>query len=207
MIRLFIFSVLALIFGISGAQTGNDSRKAIAKLRDSCGYEVGPSIISRIHSFDIKELEKSSVFDFNLLIDDAGRKIHGHLSFGCHKATSIENIESGEVNSTANSKKHNNLTAKEEIEAEDLGGRYARIVSWQRNYRADNFAGTIAYVNSLFGDGEKSAIPEYFLVCPEVPGFSCFSMEIGNINRLTKNEVFCIINILEDLKIIINNSN
>jgi len=90
-------------------------------------------------------------------------------------------------------------TARDEIRAEDSGGRYFRIITWQKVYRAENFNGTIAYINSIFGDGIKTASPEYFLVCPESDDMTCFSMEVKSKFKLTKIEKKEILKLLSNI--------
>jgi hypothetical protein len=70
---------------------------------------------------------------------------------------------------------------------EDSGGRYCRHVVWQREYEGVGWVGTIAYVDSLYGDGTRQDIPEFILVCPAISGLTCFTLEIRT-GRLKEKE-------------------
>jgi len=90
------------------------------------------------------------------------------------------------------------LTARGEIANEDSGGRYSRHVVWERRYSGSNWSGTIAYVDSIFGDGSRLRIPAYILTCPKDVGLTCFSLEFER-NDLTSEEVDEIPNLIHGI--------
>lgn len=92
-------------------------------------------------------------------------------------------------------------SAKLEIEKEDSGGRYYRIVNWEKEVRGKNWQGTMAYANSIFGDGEKSAIPNQFLACPKPALNPCFYIHITTPTKLSKRDLSQIINTMKDISI------
>lgn len=103
--------------------------------------------------------------------------IQGKLSFSCLAgALSVSPENSGQ-----------RTTAADEIALEDSGGRYARNIVWQRKYEGDGWVGTVAYVNSVFGDQSRQTIPDYFLICPDKDELACVSFEVGK-SRLKKQE-------------------
>ncbi|MDN6859218.1 hypothetical protein QO207_21715 [Pseudomonas sp. CAN2814] len=91
--------------------------------------------------------------------------------------------------------------AKSEIELEDSGGRYYRIVNWEKEVRGKNWLGTMAYVSSIFGDGERSVIPQQFLTCPNLPRSPCFYIHISTPTQLSKGDSIQIINAMKDISI------
>jgi hypothetical protein len=103
--------------------------------------------------------------------------IQGKLSFSCLAGALSASPENSVLRTTA----------ADEIALEDSGGRYARNIVWQRKYEGDGWVGTVAYVNSVFGDQSKQPIPDSFLICPDKDGLACFSFEVGK-KQLKKQE-------------------
>lgn len=79
-------------------------------------------------------------------------------------------------------------TPKEIIMDEDSGGRYGRMISWTKPFFGANFKGKISYVNSQFGDGQKTNSPEFFMMCPDNLQLTCVSLEFSENIRLSQKE-------------------
>jgi hypothetical protein len=82
---------------------------------------------------------------------------------------------------------------------EDSGGRYGRIIKWERAFSAINWKGRIAYVDSIFGDGQKMRIDDYLLICPATHDSPCPSFEVTDGTRLNPAEVNAVVRLLETI--------
>ncbi|WP_124519030.1 hypothetical protein [Burkholderia stagnalis] len=185
--RNIIFPCVALFLlsEVTGAESSSndlvDLHGNISLLENKCGYVLGENISSKVIRSLVSENEKIASFDFYLRMRLENRSIRGKLSFSCFVAGSRAS-EPGVVQKT---------TAADEIALEDSGGRYARDIVWQRKYEGKGWDGTVAYVNSVFGDQERRAAPDYFLICPNKGGFSCFSFEVvkGRLSRMESDRI------------------
>ena len=179
-----IFLILLIFFsfgGISGAESASNNyingKENINLLPSQCGYVLDDGIASKAIKSAVNRNGKFISFDFYLLMKPVNRPIHGKLSFGCLAAGS--NASSPRV--------VQKRTAADVIVSEDSGGRYSRIVAWQRKYKGNGWDGSIAYVNSMFGDQVKLESPDYFLICPNNSDYPCFSFEVLK-ERLNRKE-------------------
>lgn len=93
----------------------------------------------------------------------------------------------------------NRKTAREEIELEDSGGRYARVISWGSEFVGHGWQGTIAYTNSILGDGTLLPIDDLFYVCPRTIELTCFSLEIKSKAKITESDKDEIVSILSTI--------
>ncbi|WP_407971959.1 hypothetical protein ACJ51O_30050 [Burkholderia pyrrocinia] len=179
-----IFLVLLAFFLLDGAARGELVSNGIANHRDNifllenrCGYVLGENISSKIIDSSVRVNNKVISFDFYLVMKLGGRPIRGKLSFGCFVAGSSA-LGPSAVKKT---------TAADEIALEDSGGRYVRNIVWQRKYEGKGWGGTVAYVNSVYGDQERLVAPDYFLICPDAIYSPCFSFEVVG-RKLGKKE-------------------
>jgi hypothetical protein len=185
--RLALVSLSAFISASPAfAQQSSGQGTGISLLQTYCGYTLGAPIIKTIAHENVNKSEMAASIVFALQLYPKKRTVLADLSFGC--ATPSGKKASVQFDLDRTSKMRIPRTARDEVRAEDSGGRYCRIITWQKVYRAENFNGTIAYINSIFGDGIKTASPEYFLVCPESDDMTCFSLEVRNKIRLTQIE-------------------
>ena len=174
----------SLIFEVNADPVDHDPddlKSNISLLASQCGYVLDESILSEISKSSSKTNEQIISFDFYISLKPADRPIHGKLSFGCFTVGSTAPKQ--DVTQRA--------TAAEEIAQADSGGRYARNVIWQRRYEGKGWTGTIAYVNSVFGDQENLDIPDYFMICPDKGRLTCFSFEVVKA-KLNKRESYII---------------
>ena len=165
-----------------------DFAKAISLLRELCGYSLDNSMLNKVKSS--KSRFESDVFhaDFYLELTPAGRRLMASLSFACV-------VKQKDMNGSG---ERVPLTARGEIANEDSGGRYSRHVVWERRYSGSNWSGTLAYVDSIFGDGSRLRIPAYILTCPKDIGLTCFSLEFER-DDLTSEEVDEISNLIHGI--------
>ncbi|WP_124863257.1 hypothetical protein [Burkholderia anthina] len=180
-----IFWMLLAFLGLGGAANGEsvstghvNYRDNVSLLKNRCGYVLGESISSKVVDSSVGVNNEIISFDFYLVMALDKRAIRGKLSFSCFMA------ESGVSGSSV----VNNTTAVDEIALEDSGGRYVRNIVWQRKYEGRGWDGTIAYVDSIYGDRERLTVPDYFLICPDAIHYPCFSFEIVG-QRLDKKEI------------------
>ncbi|NTX28963.1 hypothetical protein HT746_17800 [Burkholderia pyrrocinia] len=179
-----IFFALLAFFLLDGAAKGELASNGHAKSLDNvfllsnrCGYGLGENILSKTIDSSINIDNKIISFDFYLVMRLGGRSIRGKLSFSCF----VDGLNASGSNVS------NKTTAADEIAFEDSGGRYVRNIVWQRKYEGKGWSGTVAYVNSVYGDQERLATPDYFLICPYAINSPCFSFEVLG-KRLDKKE-------------------
>ena len=165
--------LFSLIFGGNAGAKDRGSGDLVGNvslLADQCGYVINKPILNKISRLALKINDRIISFDFYVLLRSVNGPIDGKLSFGCVTA------RSGAPKPDLAKRQ----TAAEEIAQADSGGRYTRGIIWQRKYEGDGWTGTIAYVNSVFGDQERLNAPDYFLICPDRGRLACFSFEIQN---------------------------
>ncbi|RZT42791.1 hypothetical protein [Cupriavidus agavae] len=196
-------SFLAATLLTCGAAYANDDSAISAQnaLHDYCGYSLGPKLLAATIATNHRFTEGIAVIALDIALPNKSksrRKI-GNLSFVCRtEQTSPEDTYSADVKERHAA----GTTAREEIDDEDLRGRYGRIVAWQREYQGDNFKGTIAYTDYIFGDGYRFMHEPQFYVCPTRPGISCFSLTVQNDERLTKSEIAATAHLLRDISLV-----
>ncbi|CAG2336602.1 MULTISPECIES: hypothetical protein [Burkholderia] len=170
-----VFLALVAFFWLDGAAIAeldsngrSNYRDNIFLLESRCGYILGENISSKTVDSSMSVNNGIVSFDFYLVMKLDGSAIRGKLSFSCFVAGS----------SVSSSSVANKTTAVDEIALEDSGGRYVRNIVWQRKYEGKGWDGTVAYVNSVYGDRERMRVPDYFLICPNAIYFPCFSFEV-----------------------------
>lgn len=168
--RFLLFSVLASVFLFLNLSLADDRL-----LKEHCGYSLDNKlesmIVQRKSRIDQGIYSEEIEVDFPL----EGGFTRGRLRFSClakHEGVAPI-LASGEK------------TAAEEIEFEDAGGRYARVISWQSEFFGQDWDGTIAHTNSILGDGAPLPTADLFYVCPRVVRASCFSLEIDSRHKVT----------------------
>jgi hypothetical protein len=179
-----VFLALVAFFGLDGAAMAEPASNGrsnyidnIFLLENRCGYILGENISSKTVDSSVNINDGVISFDFYLMMKLGGSTIRGKLSFSCFVAGP----------SVSGSSVENKTTAVDEIALEDSGGRYVRNIVWQRKYEGKGWDGTVAYVNSVYGDRERVRVPDYFLICPDEIYFPCFSFEVVG-RRLAKKE-------------------
>lgn len=197
-IAFFCF-VLCSLVGSTRAESVNpnstDLQANQSLLASQCGYAIDKNLSAQILRSMSSVSDKVVSVYFYLKLTPVQRPIHGKLSFGCFSPQS----EASQKNIPPKT------TAKDEIALEDSGGRYARNIVWQRTYDGEGWAGTIAYVNSVSGDGKKRRSPDFFLICPNVDRLSCFSFEVEKL-KLENAESDRIPELLRGVMLVNNNS-
>ncbi|MET3218018.1 UNVERIFIED_ORG: hypothetical protein ABIC48_005808 [Burkholderia territorii] len=170
-----VFLALVAFFWLDGAAIAELASNGRSNYRDNifllesrCGYILGENISSKIVDSSVNVNNGIISFDFYLVMKLDRSAIRGKLSFSCFVAGA----------SISGSSVANKTTAVDEIALEDSGGRYVRNVVWQRKYEGKGWDGTVAYVNSVYGDRERVRVPDYFLICPNTIYFPCFSFEV-----------------------------
>ncbi|EDT03663.1 hypothetical protein BamIOP4010DRAFT_2822 [Burkholderia ambifaria IOP40-10] len=181
-ILLFSIVVASTFLGVVCAQqlsrNDPDLSKAAHLLGELCGYSLDNSILEKVKSSSVSFENNVFRAEFLLELKPVDRYLKASLYFGCFLPGK----------DSMGSKIGVPLTARGEIANEDSGGRYARNVVWERKYTGLNWIGTMAYVDSIFGDGSSRKIPAYFMTCPKVADLPCFSLEFER-NDLVGREV------------------
>lgn len=173
----------------SGFIYGSDQEINADLLQHHCGYHLGNSLDKTIIQTKSDILEKSYSENSEIEIDLDGRVVRGELHFSCFISTYDSGDQFGD----------GGKTASEEIEREDSGGRYARKIAWSTEFYGNNWIGTIAYTNSVFGDGSYTPTHSFFYICPKEKTSSCFSLEINSNYKITEADSRKIPGIISDI--------
>jgi hypothetical protein len=173
-------------------------------LSNQCKYELSDELQKLIIKKNFKQNEKITAVDFYFLIKAKAKKIQGKMSFSCfnessnsQKNTDVKTNDTASVSTLA-------LTAKEIIRNEDSGGRYMRLIAWEKKINTKNWAGTVAHVNTIFGDKTKIKVPDFFLICPASLQMSCIGVELPDKLILTNLEKNFLVDFLIKNIIVIN---
>lgn len=174
---LFRYVLLCFLFLPGFVQAGKlvDSIKS---LNETCGYTLSEELKESITQRESQNSSGVRSEVIGLKISLASGNILGSLRFSC--LTPEHHPVSGQG--------FNRSTASEEIELEDSGGRYTKVISWNSELVGHGWQGTIAYANSILGDGNLLPIDDFFYVCPRTIGLTCFSLEIKAKSKITKND-------------------
>lgn len=145
-------------------------------LQCHCGYHLGDSLEKKILRTDSEASKKVYSEKSEIEINLGERIIHGELHFSCFISAHDSDDQVGD----------GVKVASEEIEREDSGGRYARVITWSSEFYGNGWLGSIAYTNSVFGDGAYIPTHSFFYICPKEKESSCFSLEINSNYKLTE---------------------
>lgn len=158
-------------------------------LKEHCGYSLGDKLEKRV-------VQRTSRIDQGIYSEEIEVDVplgedftRGRLRFSC-----LAKPE-GAVPILAFGEK----TAADEIEAEDAGGRYSRVISWQSEFFGQDWEGTIAHTNSILGDGALLPTADLFYICPRVVWASCFSLEIDSRHKITEIDRGKVISIISSV--------
>lgn len=89
-------------------------------------------------------------------------------------------------------------SARAVIEDEDAGGRYARHVASERAICAANWQGTVAYVDSLFGDGQNTPMT-FLLACDAQLSRPCIEVHVKPTIHLRGKKLESIFELLRNI--------
>jgi len=182
-------SILIAITALFLSSTSrSESRPTIRNEENNfCGYNISGKTFERIENIESTTNNGIQKNKITTTIKTGRNLIKTDIEISCHTTSSPATTEP--------------RGAKSEIELEDSGGRYYRIVNWEKVVQGKNWLGTMAYVNSIFGDGENSAIPNQFLACPKLAPNPCFYIHIATPTKLSKRDSTQIINSMKDISI------
>lgn len=142
-----------------------------------CGYSIPKSIIEKIENTKTENQNNITISTSRVRLDINGHQKYAQLIFSCYnqppKTAGIE------VRA---------ISAEQEITDEDSGGRYYRVIEWNKPFNGANWKGTIAYVKSVFGETQKSPTPDSFYICPETTEYPCFSLTFDSEGSLKEKE-------------------
>jgi hypothetical protein len=183
-----INTLIAITVLLLSSTSRSESRPAIRNEENNfCGYNISGQTFERIENIESTTNNGIQKNKITTTIKIGRNLIKTDIEISCYTTSSPATTEPRD--------------AKSEIEFEDSGGRYYRIVNWEKEVRGKNWLGTMAYVNSISGDGEKSAIPNQFLACPKLPRNPCFYLHITTSTKLSKRDSMQIINAMKDISI------
>lgn len=183
--RALTITTAILILSTSSTSRGESHPPENSEENELCGYRIEGELAKEINTINSEAKNGMRRKNIDATIELGTRDIPVSIEFSCH--TSI-------APSTEISK-----TAKSEIEKEDSGGRYYRIVNWEKSINGKNWSGTMAYINTTFGDGEKITAPDQFFICPNESKNPCFYINIDQTIHLSTSESKRIQQILSDI--------
>lgn len=180
-------------------------------LVEKCGYDLGKFVGSEEKSIEIYHSNSGEfLYDIgvNLNITFPNRVVGAVFSTFCKYSPKAYGLKwpsmywenEGSMKEAVASGRLSN--PKEIISEEDSGGRYGRNVSWTKPFVGVNFKGKISYVNSQFGDGQKTNSPDFFMICPDDSQLTCMSLEFPEKIRLSPKERRLIMIRLRDIRYI-----
>lgn len=196
---IFLFPILTSACIAQAQDVSRNIDINLTSLSEECGYTLNDSLRQSIDSSQITINKTSQSISFKVHARPIYRKIIANLTFSCYSKVQSDINPNPLFHDSQDVLPLN--TAKEEIIQEDSGGRYGRNVAWEKPISGINWTGTIAYVNSISGDGETTKIPDFFLVCPNKQGSTCFSLEVDKNSPLKKDEADSIQKILNGVKL------
>lgn len=182
-------TILATIaIALNSATSGGESQSVIKSGKNHfCGYSISGNTLKNTKNIDSETRNGVQTNKISIIIEAGKKNIPASINISCYTAPPLTTEEP--------------TRAKLEIEKEDSGGRYYRVVNWEKEMHGRNWVATIAYVNSIFGDGHKSAIPDQFLACPKASNNPCFYVNIDPSTPLSKRESMQIKNLIKDISI------
>jgi len=187
----FLGTLIASLF-LPTLCIGKDNLEIEPEQDNYCNYTLGDKL-KKASSPPWKETQSKvtvHALDLNIIINNKIKS--GRLKFTCFENLKQTSETPEEVTSPS---------AAVEIANEDSGGRYYRIVSWEKPIIGQNWKGTIAYTNSSFGDNQKILTPDFFYICPNNRVTTCFSFSFSETGTLKNSEAATIPQILSDIKI------
>jgi hypothetical protein len=162
------------------------SQYLLSSLEQKCGYRLSNPLVQSVTAVKTKTTNNYFYFNVFVKIHLANKSVAAKIVFGCEL-------------SADNDASISTLSPKEMIIDEDSSGRYGRNVEWERVFNAMNWKGRVAYVNSQFGDGIKTHLPDYLLICPLSFNSLCMSFEVTDDTRLNAKEVNTVVRLLETI--------
>lgn len=162
-----VLSICALMLLVISDLHGAEYLVEKGKRRSTyCGYKLENLKLEIIKS--TREL-LGEILVYKLIVgfDFDGEVKVGELRFSCYMRKEVA-AEPVEV--------YRKKTVAAEIESEDSGGRYFRLIAWDKVMTGRNWKGTVAYVREIYGDHQKISVPDFFYMCPELLRLTCFSL-------------------------------
>ncbi|MDR1888411.1 MAG: hypothetical protein LBQ81_03375 [Zoogloeaceae bacterium] len=165
---------------------GDGSQYPLLSLEQKCGYKLSKQLVQSVTAVETKAMNNYYYFNIFVKIKLSNKSVAAEVIFGCEFPAD-------------NNASISTLSPKEMIIDEDSSGRYGRNVKWERAFNAMNWKGRVAYVNSQFGDGIETNLPDYLLICPLSFNSLCTSFEVIDDTRLNAKEVNAVIRLLETI--------
>jgi hypothetical protein len=166
-----------------------DIPHALSLFKKNCGYKLGESLEQSIDSIYMSKFTNQYLFNFSMKIKLLKNKSSAYLSLFCEIP----------INDNSDTYLTSDLRSpKVIIERVDSSGRYYSNVKWERAFNATNWKGRIAYVNSIFGDGQKTPTLE-LVVCPVMLNLYCIKFFLTDERQYKTSEVNAVVRLLETI--------
>jgi hypothetical protein len=167
----------------------NRSSQAIEAIRNDCHVDVGPSETFRV--LDVVEVDsngKNRTLKVRFRATVRGKALNGDMTFVCPMTDEAQGRGTPDRRPASESGgPEGPLSPKALIESEDAGGRYVRIVAWQRRLPSKLWSADVAYVTSVMGDGRREPVNQ-FLVCDKAIAKPCILAELDQRAMLTSSQ-------------------
>ncbi|WP_162407897.1 hypothetical protein, partial [Pseudoxanthomonas jiangsuensis] len=139
---------------------------ALDTARTECGYELG-GLETRILTAQAIAVGKEGFQQiYTLEWRKEARRFRATMTLNCDPNGLYEFDSSTPV-----------LTPQYLIAEEDSGGRYMRHVGWQKLALAENWTALVAYIDYIFGDGDRTNTCDFLACNGEVPT-PCIALSI-----------------------------
>jgi len=178
--RLLVAAVLATSSLNSWSSLSASANQAVARVRDVCGFELPEQFLLSAHSSITGMRAESFQVEFDLKPRKWTASAKVNVIFNCSKPGTTMSEAKGSASGAepdASVAAATRVSARAIVEAEDAGGRYARHVAAERPIIAKNWRGTVAYVDGVFGDGQRSKMT-MLLACDDAASRSCIELHV-----------------------------
>lgn len=158
---------------------------ALDTARKECGYELKDIekiiLTAQTETINADGIQQTYVLDWS----KAEKNFRAQLILDC--APSDSSMPDSDASSPV-------LTPRELISSEDSGGRYMRNVAWQRSVTAKNWTAHVAYIDYIFGDGQRTDTRD-FLACNIEIAMPCIKMSVIEPSSMDDDDIASIMSI------------
>lgn len=179
-----LFAAVALLMSLSMGCSALPAAETVAiagQVRSECGFDLQAPFLAVVTQASVEATgEKTLRASFTVRPDGWPPASRIQFVFNCTARQSPpERILHQQAHPEAVK------SASTIIEEEDAGGRYARHVATERRVRSSNWQGTVAHVDSLVGDGQRSPMT-FLLACDRKLARPCFEVHVEPAVRATQ---------------------
>ena len=192
---LYVVILISAVFGgANGQETSRPVAYELAQMDDACKFSIPSESAKKIVSAATTQRSATSYqLSLTVALNPHSTTLTGRAVFACMSSQPTEaQSAQGHRFEDSSALRTQAKSPREVIQDEDSGGRYFRHVAWEKKFPAENWPAVVAFSDYVFGDGRKSKT-DFFLVCHATAPIPCFSFEVNQERKLTKNDKLQII--------------